>query len=110
MNDRTSENKTELIASKLRLIGISCRRRSEQVAGIQHFVAQELKNSSVKFIAARLGRQIDDASVESAERGRGIVCLHVEFANRIDDGEEGHLSRFRLQNAYSVIDILIRPR
>ena len=95
--DRTAEDEAELIAAKFGFIGIGRSGRSEKIAGVQVFVAEELEDGAVKIVAAGFGGEIDDAAVESAECGGGIARLNVELAYGVNDGKEGDLTRAQVE-------------
>ena len=104
--DGAAERATKLIASivRLRLAG-----RLEVVPRVQRLVAEELEHVAVEAIRAALGREIDDAAVETAEFRRRTVRFDLEFLDRVDDRKIGDLSRFRLQDRNAIEEILVRP-
>src|SRR6185503_1818459 len=94
--DGAAYDKAILIAAENRLVWIVSRSWCEQIAGIQDFVAQELKRGTVQIIRARLGGQIDHAAIEAPEFGGRRVDLQLEFLNRVNHRVKGDLPRFRL--------------
>ena len=100
----------ELIAAKFGFIGIGRSGRSEKIAGVQVFVAEELEDGAVKIVAAGFGGEIDDAAVESAECGGGIAGLNVELAYGVNDGKEGDLTGLRLKNGDAIVEIFVGAR
>jgi hypothetical protein len=73
-------------------------------------VAKEFEHVAVKSIAARLGREIDDAAVEPPEFGRWAIALDLELLDGVDHGVVRHLPRLRLQHGDAVEEILVRSR
>ena len=82
----------------------------EEVARVQGLVPEELEYRAVQRIAARLGRQVDDAAVEAPEFGGRAVALDLELLDGVDVRKERDLAGFRLEDRDAVEEILVGPR
>ena len=61
-------------------------------------------------IGSRPRGQVHDSPIEAPEFRTHRIGFHVEFLDIIDDGEERHLARFRLQSRDSIEQVLIGAR
>ena len=64
----------------------------------------------MKDVRTRLGGEVDDPAVETAELGGWTVAFDLELLNRVDNRKERHLTRLRLQYRDAVEEVLVRPR
>ena len=77
----------------------------EEVAGVELFVAEEFEEGAVELIGTRLLVDHDDAAVGASVFGGVAVDFDAEFVDRVDDGVEGHLAGFWLEDADAVVDV-----
>src|SRR5688500_6393334 len=63
----------------------------------------------MKLVRSGLVVDHDHAAVGSAVFGRVTVRFNAEVLNCIDNRKVGHLSRFRLENADAVVNVLAHP-
>ena len=104
--NRPAERRAVLIAAELRLRA----RLREQVPRVQRFVAEELEQAAVEFVAAGFADHHDRAAVRPAILGRVGVDVELEFGHAVDDRVVDHLPRLRLQHADAVVDVFVGAR
>src|SRR5205085_2132383 len=92
-----------LVTPKLRFWA----RGSKIVPGVQDFIPQELKDCSMKIVAARFGTDHYGAAVRSPIFRRIRVDVEPEFRNAINHRVEGYLSRLGLQDTDAVIEVFV---
>lgn len=97
-----AEDEAELIAAEAGLRAGS----GKEVAGVEFFVAEELKESAVELVGAGLLVDHDDAAVGAAIFGGVAVDLDAELLDGVDDGVEGDLAGFGLEDGDAVVDVL----
>src|SRR5688572_7994369 len=70
-------------------------------------MAEEFERRAAKHVGARLGREVDDPSVEAPELRRRTVRLDSELLNRVDGRKVGDLPRLGLQHGNAIEQILV---
>ncbi|MBV6431055.1 MAG: hypothetical protein IANPNBLG_01177 [Bryobacteraceae bacterium] len=85
-DDRTRSDASELVLTEHRLL-----RGRECVAGVEFVVAEKLPEGAVELVGSGAEAVIDVRPAEAAELGRVVACPHLEFAHRVDHGNEARI-------------------
>ncbi len=80
------------------------------VPGVQIFVAKELKKRPVELVAAGFPDHHDRSPIGSTIFRRVSIDVQLKFLHSVDDRIESHLTRLRLQNADSVVEVFVGTR
>ena len=81
--DGAAEGAAELVPADGRTEILSDRPIPRPVIGVEYVVAEVLKRIAVVLVGARFDHHVDDAALEIAELGRGVVGDHVEFRDGV---------------------------